>query len=399
LYRRFQYKAGRILIILPALLLSFFGCLSQTSSQEGYKQEKIMIGIYSGIKITHVFVSPVSQVYIVSFGDSIISLINRNDVLSVTLQNDSLKLKTLSKELGIFKRIKISPLGAMTSLKIKPVETKAAEMVCDNNLFIAATGKKLLLFNEVDVDNYVAGVVEAETGISAPKEYYKIQAIMCRTFALESRGRHIAEGFDVCDREHCQVFKGRNYKNAEIKLAVAATSGLVLADKDNKMILAAYHSNCGGQTEPSENVWKSEKDYLKPVADTFCIKARNANWEKIISVQDWEKYLVKQNKDYSKPADSLYCFYQPSRKNVYELFGAKISLTQMRKDLKLNSTFFNLEQDGDKIILNGRGSGHGVGLCQQGAMEMAATGYSYKKILGYYFKGVKLVNYSQVKQN
>ena len=93
----------------------------------------------------------------------------------------------------------------------------------------------------------------------------------------------------------------------------------------------------------------------------------------------------------------MYCFYQPQRKSYYELFGSKIPLTEMRKDFKLSSTFFNIEQAADKIIFTGRGSGHGVGLCQQGAIEMVRKGYNFKKILGYYYKGVRLVNYSQLK--
>ncbi len=380
-------------ILICSLL--FFSSLV-TSAQS--IQQRIKVGLFTGNKLTRVLIAPASDAYSVYAGDSLLIVLTRNDVLSVKLQDDSLELKNISKLLGVFMQIKVTPLVATSSLKIKPADGKAPEISCDNDLIISAGIKSLRLVNEVDIDNYVAGVVQAETGTTAPKEYYKIQAIMCRTFALENKSRHSSDGYALCDREHCQVFKGRSNKNPDIKLAVAATSGIVLVDSTNHLIFSAYHSNCGGQTDFSQNVWKTEKDYLKPVVDTFCVNSRNANWEKIISLHDWEKYLVKQNKDFSKPADSLYCFYQPQRKSEYELFGTKIPLTQIRKDLKLSSTFFHLEQDDDKIIFTGRGSGHGVGLCQQGAIEMASKGYSYKKILGYYYKGVRLVNYSKVKR-
>ncbi len=341
-------------------------------------------------------VAPVSDVYSVFTGDSLLTLIKRNDLISLTYINDSIEVKSIAQTFGKFKSVQIIALEKLATLKIKPADGKT-ETHLDDDVYVNSGKNSLTIINHVDIDNYVAGVVEAETGYSAPDEYYKIQSIMCRTFAIESEGKHKAEGYDLCDREHCQVFKGRNNRKPEIKLAVAATSGIVLVDSSNKLIFAAYHSNCGGQTDYSENVWKTERHYLKPVIDSFCVSSRNANWEKIISMKDWEKYLVKQTKDYHKPTDSIYCFYQPQRKSDYELFGSKIALTEMRKDFKLSSTFFNIEQNADKIIFSGRGSGHGVGLCQQGAIEMASRGYSYKKILGYYYKGVRLVNYSQLK--
>lgn len=388
------FKKSRRIFLL--LFLFSTGLFAQTPVDD--KPIKVSVGIFTSPKISRVLIAPTSEVYSVFAGDSLVILLNRNDVLSVTAQNDSLQLKSISKTLGVYKQVKITPLANGSTLKIKPMDNKA-ELIFDDDILISASKASLKMINEVDIDNYVAGVVQEETGSSAPKEYYKVQAIMCRTFAIETKGKHSGDGYDLCDREHCQVFKGRKDKNPEIKLAVAATHGTVLVDKNNSLIFAAYHSNCGGQTDYSENVWKTEKDYLKPVVDSFCVNSRNAKWEKIMSIQDWEKYLVKQNKAYSKPADSLYHFYQPTRKSNYELYGIKIPLTQLRKDLKLNSTFFDLKQDGDKIIIQGHGSGHGVGMCQQGAIEMAAKGYSYKKILGYYYKGIKLVNYQQVKKD
>jgi stage II sporulation protein D len=381
-------KSRRTTLLLFLFLLSSPSCFAQS--------ERINVGILTGKKVTRLLVAPVSDVYSVFAGDSLLTLIKLNDVLSLSLINDSIEVKNISQIFGKFKSVQIIALAKLATLKIKPTDGKT-ETHLDDDLHINSGKNSLTIINSVDLDNYVAGVVEAESGYSVSDEYYKIQAIMCRTFAIESRGKHKADGYDLCDREHCQVFNGRNNRKPEIKLAVAATSGIVLVDSTNKPIFAAYHSNCGGQTDYSENVWKTEKSYLKPVVDTFCISSRNANWEKIISLHDWEKYLVKQNKNYIKPADSLYCFYQPERKSDFELFGTKIPLTQVRKDFKLSSTFFHIEQNSDNIIFTGRGSGHGVGLCQQGAIEMARKGYSYKKILGYYYKGVRLVEYTKVK--
>lgn len=69
-----------------------------------------------------------------------------------------------------------------------------------------------------------------------------------------------------------------------------------------------------------------------------------------------------------------------------------VPFTRIRKDLKLRSTYFYIEQEGDRAVLYGRGSGHGVGLCQQGGIEMANRGYSYVDILKHYYKGIHIIN-------
>ena len=117
---------------------------------------------------------------------------------------------------------------------------------------------------------YIAGVSESESGKKDNiLEYYKVQAIICRTYALKNSGKHIKEGYNLCDQEHCQVYKGR-CTNPEILLAVSKTTGIIIVDRYNQPINAAFHANCGGQTLNSEDVWSKPLDYLKSVPDTFC---------------------------------------------------------------------------------------------------------------------------------
>lgn len=352
---------------------------------------RIEIGILTTEKTTQLLVTPIAEVYTVYADSVFVAFLKNNDVLSVSLKNDSLELKNISRELGKFSRVKVKALSRFASLKIKPADGKN-EIHLDNDLSLEAGNKTIRIVNRVDLDNYVAGVVEAETGYAAPDEYYKMQAIMCRTFALENKEKHKSDGYSVCDTEHCQVFKGRNKRKQEIKLAVAATSGIVLVDTSGNLIFAAYHSNCGGQTDFSQNVWKTAKPYLQAVRDTFCMDARNANWVKSITLQEWEKYLV-EHKQPLKPAGASYRFIQENRKVYYDLFGAKVAVTQLRKDFELKSAFFNIEQVDERITFTGRGSGHGVGLCQHGAMQMAKQGFDYKQIFGHYYNGVRLVNF------
>ena len=83
-----------------------------------------------------------------------------------------------------------------------------------------------------------------------------------------------------------------------------------------------------------------------------------------------------------------------SRQIIYKTGNFSIPLMQIRTDLDLRSSFFSVRVEGDSVILTGRGYGHGVGLCQEGAMVMASKGYDYRKIIGFYYKGVVLKNFS-----
>jgi len=82
---------------------------------------------------------------------------------------------------------------------------------------------------------------------------------------------------------------------------------------------------------------------------------------------------------------SIFNFHQDSRLTDYKIGSLKIPLRTIREDLNLRSTFFSVFAVGDSIILKGRGYGHGVGLCQEGAMEMAARGFNYKQIIDFYY--------------
>ena len=147
------------------------------------------------------------------------------------------------------------------------------------------------LINNIDIDNYVAGVVESEVGKRPPVEYFKLQAIICRTYALKNIDKHKDDGFSLCDKVHCQAYHGKP-KSDLIKEAAIATNGVVIVDSDINLITATFYSNCGGQTANSEEVWKRPLYYLRTVKDTFCLHENNAVWTKRISKQKWTDYLI-----------------------------------------------------------------------------------------------------------
>lgn len=262
----------------------------------------------------------------------------------------------------------------------------------DGDLELKASARGFTAINIVPLEKYVAGVVESEAGDNINSEFLKVQSVLVRTFALAHAGRHDKQSFDVCDKVHCQVYHARSRFNKAILLAVAKTEGVILRDKNGKVITAAYHSNCGGQTVGSEDVWTQQIDYLKSVQDSFCVKAGHSNWEKVIDRTVWRKYLGSKFNCliYDDIPDSLFSFNQPDRKNYLNFDGNLLALKTIRSDLKLNSTFFNIYPEGDKIRIKGKGYGHGVGLCQEGAMQMAEVGITMEEILKYYFNGATL---------
>lgn len=260
----------------------------------------------------------------------------------------------------------------------------------DDDLQVSMINGKVKLVNDVDLDHYVAGVVEGEAGYGLPLEYYKLQAILCRTYALRNITRHTKEGFNLCDKVHCQVYHNKCKKNDIIK-ATASTSGLVVVDHSLDLINTTFHSNCGGETCNSEDVWISPVSYLKSIKDSFCLNSPHSTWQKEISKVDFKTVFSKNEPIDSFAFESLLDFCQDTARFPHKKL-ISTRLTKVRSGLGLKSTYFSVESDSLSVVLYGRGFGHGVGLCQEGGIEMARLGYSYVDILKYYYTGVFIVN-------
>lgn len=268
----------------------------------------------------------------------------------------------------------------------------------DDNLTVKHKGRSLWLINNVDIEKYVAGVVQAEGGIMKNEEFFKMQAVACRTYVLRNIRRHAREGFHMCDREHCQVYHGKSSKD-DIVSMTHDTRGFVIVDKNLNFITAAFHANCGGETVNSEHVWTEATSYMKSVTDTFCVNGRHAFWEYRIKTDD---FLDLLRRNFNFPVnDSLMVakalsFNQEEGRRVFFLDLTNIHLKYIRAALNLRSTFFSIFQEGDELIFKGRGFGHGVGICQEGAMSMILAGFSYEDVIKYYFTDVYIISYEDI---
>jgi stage II sporulation protein D len=254
----------------------------------------------------------------------------------------------------------------------------------------------LVFINTCDIEQYIAGVVRTEGGPGKKIEYLKSQAVLARTFMYKHFERHLIDGYNLCDNTHCQAFNGIS-SDTLIDRAAVETKGLVVLDSDSILIISAFHSNCGGETSTSDFVWLSGHSYIKKVIDPYCIKSPNATWRKSIPLTEWETYLRKSGFTAVGTVVPSYNFSQLTRQNDYRIGSFSLPFGQIRNDLNFRSAFFSVIQEGNSITFKGRGYGHGVGLCQEGAMVMAARGFRYDDIIKFYYSGVIITDIKNTK--
>lgn len=319
---------------------------------------------------------------------------------------------------------------------------------------------EILLLNHIELDRYLYGVLPREIPAGSPMEALKAQAIALRSYTMANINKHINEGYNLCDKVHCQVYGAYDNENPATNQAIDETKG-TYAYYDGKIIDATFHSTSGGYTEDSLNVWGNSVPYLVAVKDEFSANSPNSNWTVEITARELKDKLFSSGVDIGdiieiQPLDIT----EANRVQKLKIRGTKgehvLSSSNFRNLVGtslLKSTWFNVAttgvssntkvyalsgdgttpvqmnlddayilNDGNKSIVsrdiisraigkdrtssldersdskpttfvfNGKGYGHGVGMSQYGAMEMAKQGYNYEEIIKHYYKGVELIN-------
>ena len=282
---------------------------------------------------------------------------------------------------------------------------KAGELSLDGRRYRGALelrhrGGGLTAVNIVPVDGYLRSVVPEEMPVDWPAEAIKAQSVAARSFALASRGRHASEGYDLCTTTHCQLYTGTAAEKSASDAAIKATRGEVLT-YGGKPIEALFHTDSGGMTENSEDVWGSHVPYLRAAKDT---PAKTMPWTKTISRADLGRKLAAKGHTIGRVrslALSPLAIGRAAkdrtasgRVKTMTVKGTKgtatLSGTTWRSLLGLKSTLFDAKLAKDMVTFTGYGSGHGLGISQWGAERMAAKGASYAEILHHYYTGTKL---------
>jgi stage II sporulation protein D len=358
--------------------------------------QSVRISVFNEIPVKSLVLSSLKGGYKVYCDSTIFFELLPSEVVYVSLMHNGLVVRNSKKAVGLFSRLRVEAINADAVLRVNLIDPNSGIRQYNDNLFLSVAYGRILLVNEVNPDNYIAGVVEAEAGPNAGAEFYKAQSILVRTYLYGHFLRHESEGFHLCDEVHCQAYKGRSVKNAEIVDATKATSGLVAVGPDTTFITAVFHANCGGQTETAARAWLGGKTYLQPVKDPFCQNSSSARWTKIIPLEQWKSYLKGHGvKIKPEVSPGVFDFTQLSRKQYYKVLKDSVPVKQIRTDFQLRSSFFSVVASHNEITIKGRGFGHGVGLCQDGAMQMAKAGYKYEDILFFYYKGIRIVKFSE----
>jgi stage II sporulation protein D len=356
--------------------------------------ETVNIKIFSQIKVQSFTFSAEAGDYSIWANGVEVAKTNQSPLIKLTYVNDSVEVKTFENVIGKYKRVKISSPDFVKSFRMKLISPDRKPRFYEDNLYVTTELGDLKCLNEISLDNYIAGVVQAESGRRSFQEFYKVQAILARTFALSHLQKHAPEDFNLCDHTHCQAYFGKTTE-LDIMKAVTDTKGKVVVDDNLNLIDAAFHSNSGGQTANSEDVWGSKLSYLRSVNDTFSIKMPNAKWERKMPKEDWLSYLKLKHNYPIQDSNARWLaltFKQDSRKPFLEANNVRVPLKNVRTDLQLKSSFFSVVAVGDTVILKGRGFGHGVGMCQEGAMRMAKLGYKCPEMINFYYQKTQLID-------
>ena len=306
----------------------------------------------------------------------------------IKAQGNSIELFQNDIFLGSLKQVVCNSMDSF-SILVKPIQPNYKGNKYSGELRISSINGALKIINYVNEADYLTGVLRGEVGYDKSNALYEVHAILSRTYARFYKDRHRSEGFELCDQTHCQVFKG-HYDYKPYQQAIQSTKNLVVIDSvKGDLAELLFHSNCGGQTCASEDVWKSTLTYCRSIRDTFCLRSQQAIWQKQIPL---DVFCNKLN--IGMPIDSTaknslrdaICSFSYNRPEVLNIGYKKFKTTELRTRLNLKSAWFDWECKGDSVYLFGRGFGHGVGMCQEGAIRMSELGYSPSQIIKHYYR-------------
>src|SRR3989338_7530297 len=254
------------------------------------------------------------------------------------------------------------------------------------------------VINEIDIEQYVKGVLPLEVDPAWHIEALKAQAVASRTYALFKSIERRKEDFALHDTVKSQVYGGAAVQNSLSDEAVEATRGEVLSFNGN-IFPAFFHASCGGQTAQADLIWPVEPHpVLQGVSDPFCKGTPHDEWSLKLPLREVE--LAMQNHGF--PAQNLKEIELLGRdasgrirevKLTYERSNVVIPASDFRLFLgndRFRSLNVQIELKGETVQWKCLGWGHGAGLCQWGAKGQADQGKTYREILTFYFPGSEI---------
>lgn len=266
----------------------------------------------------------------------------------------------------------------------------------------------------VALDDYVRDVVVGEIAV-APTDgalalkVYSAQAIVARTYALAVRRRHAADGFDLCSSTHCQVFVPGRWRRSrwasQVEEAVRRTRGLVITH-GQRPIEAVFHAHCGGHTSTAAEVWRSPgASYLRGVSDAFCVREQAGNWSVPLSIETMRLALNRRERTaVGDRLDAVQVLRRDPGGRVVEVVISgtrtpvvtgedfRLAILAVAGATSLRSARFEVRRAAARLIFSGRGSGHGVGLCQVGLLGRLRAGQTPEQATLAYYTGARIAS-------
>lgn len=354
--------------------------------------DKVRVRLYSTNSISQINISfDLGSYNLYTDGDNLLEdFVGEGRSVNIRAEGKKLHVSVNETDYGTFSTLRLEATDTACILCLNPVGNSIKQRTYEGDLEVSVLKNgKMLLINNIEFETYIAGVVQSEI-YGKQTDIFRIQSIISRTWALRNIQKHKADGYNFCDNVHCQAYLNRCVR-PDIMLGAIQSSGETLVDTLGNLIETPFHSNSGGETANSEDVWRNALPYLRSVSDTFSYSMKQSDWTKTISADRWVNYFA--NTHHINTADSLLLdtllhFTQEHRQARL----LNIPLTRIRVDFQLKSTFFSVTFDStsNNVILHGHGYGHGVGLSQEGAIRMVNLGISYDSVLRHYYTGAQL---------
>ena len=277
--------------------------------------------------------------------------------------------------------------------------------------------------NIVSVEDYIASVVASEIGPDAPPEAQRAQAVAARSTLFATYGSHHLLGpFGICSEDHCQVYRGAGAETPDSRRAAVETSGLILLHGGD-VVDARFSKCCGGITEEFRGAWEDREvpylvsrpdgDYsvsLETEADVarfiedpppaFCSGSKNFRWETRYGASELSEIIRANTGQDLGPILEITPLARGRSGRITRLRVAgergeivlwpELEIRRVLSETYLNSSCFYILREGEGFVIRGAGWGHGVGMCQEGAIGMASKGAGFRDILEFYYPGTRL---------
>ncbi len=274
-----------------------------------------------------------------------------------------------------------------------------------NMTIINNKGVSLSVINSVGLEYYIRGVLYHEISDKWPLDAMKAQAVATRTYALYAMDMYAARDYDVTNDVYSQVYGGKSAERYRTNLAVQYTKGEVMTYQ-GKIFPTFFHANSGGITEDASELWDVHLPPLKGgVESPFSVNSPHYSWKKNFRLKDIQEKLKAKGMEAGRILEIKVVARNKSgrvsRIEIKDDAGKSHVITG--KDFRdaigpniLRSNKYDIEMKGWYVDFVGHGWGHGVGMCQWGAYNMALSHYSYKQILEFYYPGATLTRQKDV---